>query len=155
MIISGKCFVVICPFCFIEENPPNQRRIAKLKETGTRAFYRERNLKNHEERTLRPPAPPKPVSYSVRLLLQFEVKLATGRGGDWQINDKIHSYLTHDVDLESMGVDNFAVILLLNYRKRRGPWIFRPCWQNGKMKSPRMWHTWTSGPGGWHQDRTG
>ena len=82
-------------------------------------------------------------------------KIGHREGGDWQINDKIHSYLTHDVDLESMGVDNFAVILLLNYRKRRGPWIFRPCWQNGKMKSPRMWHTWTSGPGGWHRDRTG
>ena len=54
-----------------------------------------------------------------------------------------------------MGVDNFAVILLLNYRKRRGHWIFRPCWQNGKIESPRMWHTWTSGPGGWHRDRTG
>ena len=61
MIISGKCFVVICPFSFTEENPPNPRRIAKLKETGTQAFCRERNLKNHEERTLRPPTPPKPV----------------------------------------------------------------------------------------------
>ena len=120
-MISGKSFVVICPFCFIEENPPNQRRISKLKETGTQAFCRERNLKNHEERTLRPPTPPKLVSYSVRLLLQFEVKLATGRRGtNWQMNDKIDSYLSHDVDLESMGVDNFEVILLLHYRKRRG-----------------------------------
>ena len=76
MIISGKCFVVICPFSFTEENPPNPRKIAKLKER------RERNLKNHEERTLRPPTPPKPVSYSVRVLLQFEVKLAIGRRGE-------------------------------------------------------------------------
>ena len=36
------------------------------------------------------------------------------------MNDKIDSYLSHDVDLESMGVDNFEVILLLHYRKRRG-----------------------------------
>ena len=82
MIISVNCFVVICPFCFIEENPSNQRRIAKLKETGTQAFCRERNLKNHEERRLKPPTPPKPVSYSVRVLLQFEVKLAIGRRGE-------------------------------------------------------------------------
>ena len=79
MIISGKRFVVICPFCFIEENPQNQRRIAKIKEMAKQVFCRETNQRNHEERRTRPPTPPKPVSYSVRLLLQFEVKLATGR----------------------------------------------------------------------------
>jgi len=46
--------------------------------------------------------------------------LATGGILIWQINDLIYFYSSHDDDLESMGIANFAAILLLNYRKQQG-----------------------------------